>query len=253
MAKRNKDKKLSNRMQLRKGSGMHKDLVTQIVLFCITITFFILVIFIKNSKICLDYQNVIENISLGIAASAFISFVTIFVPYIRTKNKNRTDFSRELMNIYMQYQLLYAHSQTDRNIRIYVNEFKDEFQKFKLLYESLDFTSESIDYEAKVIIEEWELLSLEIISYISIIDNMFDQKQYDYVTGISMTKKVNKILSECIAMYEQPLIMFPKEYSIRDGLKVLCKNNDTPDPYKNYEKINGRLLEKRKELEDMFV
>ena len=54
-------------------------------------------------------------------------------------------------------------------------------------------------------------------------------------------------------MYEKPLIMFPKEFSIRDGLKVLCKNNDVPDPYKNFEKINRRLLEKRKELEDMFV
>lgn len=251
--KTQKKKELSTKMRLRKGSSREIDLATLRVLLGIATLLFLAVILLKKyispNFLNRDLFEFVENIFLGASASALISYVTIYVPYKRTMKNNKDIFNKQLKNIHMQYEMLCAHSQSDMNIRMYIEIFQKEIKEFNTTYESLDFTSDRFEAEAKIVIEEWTLLPLEINHYIDVIDGLFAQNQYDINTGKLMTGKVNKILSQCILSYNKPIEMFSKNFCIRDVLKTICSNNKIPDPYRKQSEIMKRISNKEKEIE----
>lgn len=250
------NKKYSTKMRLRKGSPMEVDLATLWALFGIVILLF-LVVMVLNKYVDPNGQDqqlieFVENVCLGALASALISYVTIFVPYWRTRKKNGVFFDKQLRNIYMQYEMLCAHSQSDINIRMYVKLFEKEIKDFKVNYDSLDFTSDRFEAEAKVVIEEWTLLPVEINCYIDVVDRLFSQRQYDDDNGKLMTREVNKILHQCILSYIKPLELFPKEFSISEGSKILCGNRKEPNPCVKQMEIFNRVAEKEIEIETLL-
>lgn len=125
---------------------------------------FILYVFIKDEicqKLHFEYFN---NVMLGIAASAAISYLSLLFPFLHRKNEQISSITNKLDEIYSQYTQIYAtillssngENKLDNYSKEYdllksCNELNENIVNVKSLYSKSQFTSNDIEKNIKML------------------------------------------------------------------------------------------------------
>jgi len=157
------------KITIRKKTASYNEKNILIILMGIAIICIVAAITLKifEYKICLKWSEFLINIMLGISASAFISWVIIYVPLKRNKIQAYNQCCNKISGIYIIcHKLLLPNIIVDDLKELTVN-LDDRVKKINEFYYNIDYNIESVDNIINIINSKIPKVILEINAFIS--------------------------------------------------------------------------------------
>ena len=216
----------------------------------------------------MPHKDFIVNLLLGASVSAFVSFITLYVPFKNKKTNEKNEFNLMLRNIYALYNRMYTSLQCCKCDHAQRNseELLEKIEMFKIMYSEMNFYSSEFQRKEKIATESLKDVIIDVNYYIEALNIFLNEKEdlkyygkedYEYLQKELYSLVVNhideykipnicselEILNEETANLSKWLEDFEKAfrntYSLKRG--ILIRN----EIHQCYTEITNKLLKKK--------
>lgn len=197
------------KLQLKKDSillGEHKTIKASLWVGGILLFLGAVAEFLLPDKF--SHKDFVENILLGGAASSFISFITLYIPFKTKMEKEEREFKLKVRAVYAEfvyvYELLKCLEVNETKEKI--KKLKNEVYSFKCMCDNMDFTSENMQKREEYILETMTEIIEVVTSLLQKADLTLAQKdesvQYTQEEKKRLYESVYNVIVECVDEYD---------------------------------------------------